>query len=375
MFVGLEEENETDLCFKRLNAYRSHFDLPEMPESYESEYVVEQIIDAEDVTQIGGTEDYITENYEEEEHLDLLIEEDMENYDLKHDQFVIEEEVAVVAVEVDDTLEVEEEPLEKDPKIRYKCHICSAGEFPKMSLLTTHCQKYHDCMPQVECTCGKLLSTYRRLKIHRDKHFPSDSPFKCSICKIVLLTQQNFERHKQSHLLFCCNVCGKSFRDRKTFKFHEQTHEKPIEERRNFECEICNTRFVTKQACLNHISQQHERSSTFQCQSCPKAFHTRKNLREHMKNVHSERLFQCSKCDFKAKTNNALRSHMDVHLNVPSELMLTCDLCGIQSSTKRRLRSHFVVHMTATPYQCTRCPSAFKRKKDWANHENHHLNL
>lgn len=93
----------------------------------------------------------------------------------------------------------------------FKCHICEVPEFIKMHELSSHCRALHSCLPQVKCYCGKNLSTWRRLLIHKAKHFPSETDIRCSErgCNRTFRTQQgrsaHFEKaHGEMKTTFMC---------------------------------------------------------------------------------------------------------------------------------------------------------------------------
>jgi Zinc finger, C2H2 type len=86
----------------------------------------------------------------------------------------------------------------------FKCHVCDAPEFERMSQLSNHTRKEHDCPPKVKCCCDKILSTQKVLARHRSKHFPSDTDLKCSTCDKVFRTDRGLENHFET-----CHGSGK----------------------------------------------------------------------------------------------------------------------------------------------------------------------
>lgn len=346
MFKGLAEENADDLNLIRLNAYRSHFNLGIMTSCddenskapaieakvEEEELIYEEVMDQE-------TSTVVEEEYLEEEIYPF----DDTEYDNENDieQEIIEETIAEYDDDDDDVHSFSTK-TDYEKLFVFKCHLCTHPEFTKMADLTQHCKEEHNSLPSVRCCsdeCGKMLSTLRRLIIHKEKHFPDANALKCDTCHRVFSTKSGFEKHKKCHTaVHVCTTCGKCFKEAKTLRWHEATHEKSIEERRSFECCHCQQKFITKQACQNHIGMKHEKVISFFCKICEKGYYTKKALCEHQR-THAERKYSCGECDFKAKTKSALNTHMDVHRN-SEEKHFSCDRCTLSFVSIRRLKSH-----------------------------------
>lgn len=136
----------------------------------------------------------------------------------------VEEEICTESIENDESEIIEQEIIEEDFKIeehftetdnlsnkkihkkqspnrneieklyQFKCHECNL-EFPKMHSLTIHCKQEHNTKPQVECLCGKKLSTWKRLMDHKARHFKDDNAFKCAECNLHYKTLAAYEKH------------------------------------------------------------------------------------------------------------------------------------------------------------------------------------
>lgn len=403
----------------RLNAYRAHFNLQPITEMEEIFRLEVQENDSEsnaDYFEYKLTDDG-HDGYEDMEHDEMV--ETIEEID---GSSIIQEEFEIAQEEIGGEMYLEQvdedevkffsqryqelelrgqtttsnEKTEDEKLFQFQCHVCLHPEFLKMKALSMHCRQDHNCLPRVKCCspeCDALLSTWRRLLIHKDKHYPDESLIRCQECMKTYATMAGLERHKMRHKLrFICSHCGKSFKETKTLRWHEETHLKPLEERRNHQCDYpdCGLRFITKQACQNHIAMKHQKVINFRCSEpgCCKEFYTRKHLYEHLR-VHSERKFFCDQCNFKAKTKSALNTHRDMHIVGES---YSCDLCNAAFSVFRRLKQHMselihfqpvlcnlkllfssiVCHSDETPFQCCFCDSAFKRSKDLKSHMNTH---
>lgn len=352
MFNGVMQENFCDLTFERLNAYRAHFNLDvATAESGEEEVLL--------ITESGS---YSNEQLEEEEYYETeSLNEDVETEELLgqenyiHEEIVYEEDVRSRSVELEENIiYIAEE--EADPNImnqktddekffKFTCDLCDHPEFAKMKLLAEHCKVVHNTLPKVKCCsddCDSVLSTWRRLWIHKEKHFPSSDRLRCPTCQKTYVTAAALENHIKKHNTpYICTHCGKSFREIKTLRWHEHTHLKPLHERKKHKCSYpgCEATFITKQACQNHIAMKHEKTFVSHCkeEGCDKSFYTKKSYYEHLKNTHGERKYMCDQCNFKARNKHAINVHREIH---NEGKVYSCDLCSATFSVHRRLKDH-----------------------------------
>lgn len=173
----------------------------------------------------------------------------------------------------------------------FVCHICSE-EFQKMSFLSKHCRRVHNCLPQVNCFCGKQLGTWKRLLIHKQLHFPEKLDYECKECKLVYKLKTSYESHMKSKhgpdaKKFVCSQCARCFRDARTLVAHEKTH-LPDYLKLTHPCDICNKKFVNKNSLKSHVISVHEMANLYTCETCGKGFSTKSNLKSHLY-VHSSK--------------------------------------------------------------------------------------
>lgn len=130
-----------------------------------------------------------------EESVIEQIQESYEDDGIIHD---VAEEILLDEVESEEIVFLQEENKltgkvcsseknETEKLFTFQCHLCAEPEFVSMKFLVTHCKRVHNCLPLVKCcseNCSTLLSTWRRLIIHKEKHFPTDDPtkFRCNEC-------------------------------------------------------------------------------------------------------------------------------------------------------------------------------------------------
>jgi hypothetical protein len=190
----------------RLNAYRSHFGLSNV----ESEQVVETEVEPKSEIEsksevfydqgMGG--DFMEEvvHGEVDEAVDEFYEEVIEEFidDPKNEiEEIYTEELIEEAFDED-----EKQITENEKFFTFQCHICDNLIFSQFRDLQNHTKNVHNALPQVACCsqkCGKILSTWRRLMIHKEKHFPSpsDDVLRCEQCYRIFTTEAGFEKHKK----------------------------------------------------------------------------------------------------------------------------------------------------------------------------------
>jgi uncharacterized C2H2 Zn-finger protein len=166
------------MSVSKLNEIRAQYELESITEAIEEEMLVE--------------------NYEEtieSIHEEILEPEIIEEYIFE------EEDTEPEQQQENETKSCSKRPLDKtdgDKLFNFKCHECDE-EFAKMQLLTAHCKSAHNTKPQIECVCGKKLSTWKRLLEHKAKHFQNDenSGFTCVQCNLNYKTLQAYEKHKE----------------------------------------------------------------------------------------------------------------------------------------------------------------------------------
>lgn len=195
----------------------------------------------------------------------------------------------------------------------FHCHICSrkyadqAGFKNHMRIHTnekkyacseTGCdQRFHTCNQRLrhirqvhggnlfECTeCKEQFSHKYGLIKHMVKH---KGLIECSECDKKFVTISQFKaHHKRVHLnvrTFSCNLCDKTFYARTTLDRHKMIHtgEKP------FSCEVCGARFADSEYVAIHM-RLHTGERPFPCSHCDKRFMDQRNLKKHIKSIHSK---------------------------------------------------------------------------------------
>ncbi|KAL7016263.1 hypothetical protein ACKWTF_009983 [Chironomus riparius] len=328
-----------------------------------------------------------------DEHEEMLEEEDEEELDMESEISTIEElsesklylkydQVESEEYDEEKLSDLEQHLIKTKKRRKYRksdeeklfdftCHICKQ-DFQKMCQLSSHTRKAHDCLPQVMCYCGKMLGTWKRLLIHKQKHFPEKFDYECKECKMVYKMKASYLNHmKQKHgpdaKKFVCHQCARCFKDSRTLMAHEKTH-LPDELKLIFPCNICQKKFVNKNSLKSHITSVHEMASLYTCEQCGKSFSTKSNLKSHLYSHSTEKNVQCDICSARFKNMDSLRKHKKTHLEKSHE----CKICGNLYRNRNNLKAHMVCHSDDKPFKCTYCPNEYKRSKDLKCHMNLH---
>lgn len=195
----------------------------------------------------------------------------------------------------------------------FSCHICGrkyadqAGFKNHMRIHTNDkryvctdadCdQRFHTCNQRLrhvrqvhggnlfECAeCKEQFSHKYGLIKHMVKH---KGMHECTDCsrKFVTISQYT-AHHRRVHLnvrKFACNLCDKTFYARTTLDRHMMIHtgEKP------FACEVCGARFADAEYVAIHM-RLHTGERPFACSHCDKRFMDQRNLKKHIKSIHSK---------------------------------------------------------------------------------------
>ncbi|XP_070490842.1 gastrula zinc finger protein XlCGF26.1-like [Chironomus tepperi] len=294
---------------------------------------------------------------------EFIIEEHLEEADVK--DFNIIDKKALKKQSINKT--------ELEKLFQFKCHECNE-EFMKMHPLAVHCKQEHNTKPQVECLCGKKLSSWKRLMDHKARHFKDENPFRCTECnlhyKTIVAYEKHLEKkHGENAEKFICSQCGRSFKEKQILKNHERVH-LPDEQKLKYPCSYCDKKFVNNHCLKIHIARIHERVAFFFCEICGKGCTTKSDLLWHMDKHTQERNFSCEICSLKFKSSNSLRIHKRRHMAV--EATKPCPICGKEFRSSAALSNHKLVHSNEKKHKCVYCPNSYKRLESLKCHLSTH---
>lgn len=145
----------------------------------------------------------------------------------------------------------------------------------------------------------------------------------------------------------------------------------------------CGKRFTQNYLLEEHINQAHCDERNFPCTICDSAFKIKKYLLEHVRKVHSTRIYECDFCGYKFKVKAILAKHLRQHLGIvtapkpPKALhstknTLECDKCKITFRDRGELKLHKQKYPHNVQYFCSKCDEIFWIKLEWLEHEAAH---
>ncbi|XP_050098462.1 zinc finger protein 85-like [Anopheles aquasalis] len=109
--------------------------------------------------------------------------------------------------------------------------------------------------------------------------------FLCSECGAEFVSSQGLAQHTLIHKEreFECNVCGSRFSRKAYLRLHlENVH--PVQPKLNYKCAVCDRTFVKEVMMQQHL-KLHD-TAVFSCGVCNRAYQLRKNLLRHMRMSH-----------------------------------------------------------------------------------------
>ena len=288
----------------------------------------------------------------------------------------------------DDDLEFEEDS-EQDEKARtFSCNKCAAT-FNSSFDFEVHLNKGHanadanhfDCS-----TCGQTFNSQSGLESHAcknsDDNWTVDDKTECNLCgRFVKHLGQHLSRfHKQrsnsqsvtrqrSNVVNTkqCSQCPKKFKSNSD----RERHENGVHSKGRFPCEICGTILTAKTYLIAHMRRvhrilkndlnltefdefnsmknEHHKDPTEKsyCDICDRHFKERRYLRQHMRNVHNEKLskqpeeskgFDCEYCDKSLGSEYNLQRHIQVVHK--KDQLCKCEVCGATFARLRSLNQH-----------------------------------
>jgi Zinc finger, C2H2 type len=253
-------------------------------------------------------------------------------------------------------------------KVRFSCDKCGS-EFSVKTTLKHHMQK---------CLNGIISYRSPRFRNERTDNDKTKVRYKCFIeaCDREFSSRKYLGFHlerehslKMENFETTCLDCQMVFENVGDYAKHVKIHSC------NFICEICKTRFKTKEKLQAHTEKLHKEGDDrpFVCaeDECGARFKRAEHLRGHQLYKHSdEKKFSCTECNLKFRQRGEFNVHMRVHQNVKPFSCWKCDhLCKTSSNLRQHMK---IVHNEDHIYYCNICQATFEYNTDLTQHRKEH---
>ena len=144
----------------------------------------------------------------------------------------------------------------------YACEYSKCGRlFSQPWQLKNHQIKCHNAN-RFQCNfCQKGFKEKRKLIYHQRIHTNERSEV-CKFCKLTFtdpstLRQHVNNVHGDNFKPFLCKKCGKRFAKMSVLQSHWKTHLVPVEDRKKYQCDFCDSKFTMKWNKNKHERKYH----------------------------------------------------------------------------------------------------------------------
>lgn len=198
----------------------------------------------------------------------------------------------------------------------YKCKLC-AKAFYSSTTRSYHVKTNHATTTQLyECDhCGKQFNCREYVTRHMS-NFHSGRVFKCKYCtEFETPIKTNLEYHMRKIHALDRLKAEQMVVDQKRKNIEESKHK----------CKQCNRMYETEAKLEKHVKYVHS-EKPFECDQCNKKFGCKPYLSHHVFICHSGNTFKCDQCEFVTTTRSNLKNHLrNMHSN---ELRYVCENCS-----------------------------------------------
>ena len=212
-----------------------------------------------------------------------------------------------------------------------------------------------------------------KFKIHEKKH---ERNFTCDVCEQKFLSKSSLVCHISARHLNKehqqCKVCHKSLKSLATLKSHMKIH--TDNKRLEFKCDICHKVYMKKVTFESH-QRYHTGEKPFLCIKCGLTFHSMNSLQCHEIKFHEKKKRKtCDICNKSFYDSYTLNRHKKTHVN---EKPFICDVCNKGFKRKDLLAAHLKIHTGEKSYKCETCEITFVSNKALSYHDsqNHRSNI
>ena len=206
--------------------------------------------------------------------------------------------------------------------------------------------------------CPAKFKTTTNLKVHKKDHHGKSHKHRCNFCGFMGHgpdAEERLKKHLEDHekvesLNIKCRYCSIYFRSRPARHTHEvkiHGHDPADYKKVVYECEVqkCNFTGQSKQQYDEHKLVHQNNKGDFQCKICETKFTVKIALFNHMKNCHKEEKheyvsYECkvSKCEFRTIGKTNFQAHEKMHENREGDF--ECQICGAKLTREIALINH-----------------------------------
>ncbi|CRK91794.1 CLUMA_CG005425, isoform A [Clunio marinus] len=226
------------------------------------------------------------------------------------------------------------------------CDIC--GKSFKMKNIKRHKRMFHKNLKPHQCDkCGNTFDSKIKARRHVVTHILKECrirDFQCDICERKFLCKYSLDSHKMRHTASpeSCSFCGKNYPNR----IARRTHELNIHVHAAHPCKICGKKCTTH-SLKNHIKCCHnkEGQKEFMCELCGKSFRFKKILNYHLK-LHEDKTVSCDfhNCNKQFRNSLYLKIHQKRH-EARKKFSCTFPDCNRSYYVSSNLKKHiFIFH-------------------------------
>uniref|UniRef100_A0A1B0G8E0 C2H2-type domain-containing protein n=1 Tax=Glossina morsitans morsitans TaxID=37546 RepID=A0A1B0G8E0_GLOMM len=238
------------------------------------------------------------------------------------------------------------------PNVKQKYNTAKNSCSPEYDAFISEWKRDLDCV-----ICNNSLPNFTILRTHFRQEHPDQ---KCYVvcCKHKLYDRFQLVEHIRLHIdpnTFKCEVCGKCATNSRNLKKHMREMHSDDKNERQFECNVCSKRFARKAILKAHMDIHATGNKDHLCKVCGKGFVLLSRLRIHERSVH-DAIRVCDQCGKKIAGKYALKQHLLEHSGIIKPTW-SCDQCDAKLNSHYSLKRHKEIKHNdgSTLYICSEC--------------------